>query len=63
MNKSRLWQVEFRNQAGYWGDWDKVTINAPNAKCAMQKAISHFKGMSNRRLHEITEVKQLAKED
>lgn len=64
MIKARLFEVHFQNNdRRYFGDHDQVVVNAKNVKEAMQKAITHFKGIPNRRLQEIDSITQLAKED
>ncbi len=60
--KIKLWRVHFKNQnPSYFGDHDEITIQAPNAKCAMDKAIKHFEGITCRRLQEIDEVELIGK--
>ncbi|MGI0057334.1 MAG: hypothetical protein ACREAK_08175 [Nitrosarchaeum sp.] len=39
--KVKLWKVHLQNQnTRYWGERDDVTVQAPNAKCAIDRAIT-----------------------
>ena len=35
--KAKLWKIHFQSPH-YSSDWEDVTVNAPNAKCAIDKA-------------------------
>ncbi len=62
--RTKLWRIDFKsNNPAYWGDHDHVTVNAPNAKEAMNRAIRSFKGVSHRQLQNITDIELVAKED
>lgn len=38
--KIKLWKVHLKNQnSRYWADTDNVTVQAPNARCAIDRAI------------------------
>ena len=60
--KVKLWQVKFQSKK-YSGEHFEITVNAPNAKCAMQRALIKGKGQEGISLNEIKEVEWLATED
>ena len=53
--KVKLWQVKFQSKK-YEGERPQVTINAPNIKCATDKALKKMKGQEGCTLSEIKEL-------
>jgi len=50
LRKVKLFKVHLQNQnPRYWGDRDDITVKAPNAKCAIDRAIklTYFKASIN----------------
>lgn len=60
--KVKLWQVKFQSKK-YSGEHPECTVNAPNASCAIGKALKKLKGQEGVSLGEIVEVDWLATED
>lgn len=60
--KAKLWQVKFQSKE-YSGEHPQVIINAPNPKCAIEKALKKLNGQEGVSLNEIVEVEWLATED
>lgn len=58
--KTKIWRVSFNNRNSERSYLDTV---APNARCALQKALSKTKGLYYNRLQDVTQIELIAEED
>ncbi len=50
---TKIWKVSFDVQ---YSSWSYVKVVAPNAKCALQKALSKVKGNYYNRLQDVSSI-------